>query len=499
MARSPVIYTLPPGTTPQVPNTVISSAIWNTVMTDIASTFNTPQPIEFGGTAATSVIGGHDALVTKGANVATAATLVLSTATGAFVDLTGSVTVTSVTLLEGQQRLALAAADFQITVGASLIGNGGANLAVKAGDLLLFEGYAAGVVRFWSVPAVRGTQTAQGRNLYVNGSFTDSQERGDTLGTTSGYYPADQIALFFTAATAAMSVQRVQVRSLANALNQIEFKTTTAKAVLGANDFATLTQNIEGSSIAAAGWGTAAAIPMVMRFQFSGPAGLYHVHVTNSAANRHCSIPFTATGTAAVYEVVIPADTGGTWLTADGVIGATVDIVLAAGSSLTGGAASTWGATAFLAASTQVNVLSSTANVVRLADVGVKFDPAATGVYGAYRVGETDAVYRSERYVEALVSGADTVAIGSGTNSASTLSQIFLPYTAKCKVPTAQVVGTLSIRSGAADAGATLNTFVGGLKSANVVVSSSGLTTGQGSVLRTASSNSGVLILSRLS
>ena len=50
MARSPVIYVLPPGNTPQQPNQVIQSATWNSAMDDIANVFNTVQPIVYGGT-----------------------------------------------------------------------------------------------------------------------------------------------------------------------------------------------------------------------------------------------------------------------------------------------------------------------------------------------------------------------------------------------------------------------------------------------------------------
>lgn len=50
MPRSPLIYNLPPGTTPQQPNTPIESAMFNTAMEDIEQTFNTPMPVPYGGT-----------------------------------------------------------------------------------------------------------------------------------------------------------------------------------------------------------------------------------------------------------------------------------------------------------------------------------------------------------------------------------------------------------------------------------------------------------------
>lgn len=255
-----------------------------------------------------------------------------------------------------------------------------------------------------SAASVNAAQISMSRrkNLIVNGSLIDSQENGNTLGATNGYFPADQFGLYFSSATAAMSIQRVQSsKSLAGAANKLEFKTTTAKASLAATDFVLISQPIEGSrpDFVAAGWGAAGAKPFVFRVDQQLPAGLYHIHAQNSAGNRHVAVPFTATGTESVIEVAIPGDTSGTWLTGDGQIGVVIDIVLAAGSSRTGGAASTWGAATYYAASAQANILSSTANVARLADVGLRLDPDATGVYGQYEVGETDAVFRSERYL----------------------------------------------------------------------------------------------------
>lgn len=57
MPRSPTNYTLPPGSTPVVPDTVILSAIEQAFRQDVEQTFNTPQPIEYGGTNATTAAG----------------------------------------------------------------------------------------------------------------------------------------------------------------------------------------------------------------------------------------------------------------------------------------------------------------------------------------------------------------------------------------------------------------------------------------------------------
>ena len=314
------------------------------------------------------------------------------------------------------------------------------------------SGLPAATTRTWTAPDKSGTLamtsdlatvavvTETLPSYIVNGSMTMSQENGNTLGTTNGYFPADQWGMYFTAATAAMSIQRIQARTLANAVNQLEYKCTTAKASLGASDNVLISQPIEGAWFQQAGFGTASAQRLVMRFQASLPAGLYHWHFANSAGNRHCSVPFTIAGgeanTAVVKEIVVPPDTSGTWLTAEGVIGIVADLVLAAGATVTGGTASAWGGTTYYAASTQFNILSNTSNVARLADVGLKLDPDATGVYGAYEVGVVDAVYQPMRYWETAFFPTGGQILLSGLHSGAQNSATYFHKLRKCKVPT---------------------------------------------------------------
>lgn len=92
------------------------------------------------------------------ADVASAATLDLdaNAVSSAYLRITGTTTITAVTLTDGQQRLALAGGAFQLTHGASLVLPGAANYTTTAGDLLLFIGEAGGVVRvmIWSCDGI---------------------------------------------------------------------------------------------------------------------------------------------------------------------------------------------------------------------------------------------------------------------------------------------------------------------------------------------------------
>jgi hypothetical protein len=88
-----------------------------------------------------------DNLSVHGADIASAATTNLETSTGDLVDVTGTTTITAITLNEGHERSVRFTGALTLTNGASLVLPGGANITTAAGDFAVFRGYAAGVVR----------------------------------------------------------------------------------------------------------------------------------------------------------------------------------------------------------------------------------------------------------------------------------------------------------------------------------------------------------------
>lgn len=82
-----------------------------------------------------------------GADIASASTINLTTATGNLVDVTGTTTITAITLGDGMERTVRFTGALILTNGASLVLPGGANITTTAGDYAVFRGYAAGVVR----------------------------------------------------------------------------------------------------------------------------------------------------------------------------------------------------------------------------------------------------------------------------------------------------------------------------------------------------------------
>ena len=114
----------------------------------------------------------------RGADIASAATVNLDTATGNVVDVTGATGITAITLSDGRRRTVRFTGALTLTNGASLV-LFGANITTAAGDYAEFVGRAAGVVhlvaysRAASMPvSAAGADTLTNKTL-TNPAYTD--------------------------------------------------------------------------------------------------------------------------------------------------------------------------------------------------------------------------------------------------------------------------------------------------------------------------------------
>lgn len=200
MPRSPTFpytYALPAGTA-AVSGAVISSTAYNNFTTDLASVLNETQPINLGGTGATTALGAWDGINIQSADVPTATSLNLD-ASGPYLNLTGTTTVTGITLAMGKQRSARAVGVFQLTASANLIVNGSAstNYTTIANDRLFITGGAAGVVYVWVIQTPASAPTTFLDSVFRiqdNGDVTKQlafQVAGFTTGTTRTLTPQD--------------------------------------------------------------------------------------------------------------------------------------------------------------------------------------------------------------------------------------------------------------------------------------------------------------------
>jgi len=139
------VYQLPPGTA-GVPNTTIESAKYNTFISDIATAQNTARPVVGGGTGGVTAVAGNDGLNTQGADIASGATTNLAAATGVYVNITGTTTITSFgTVAAGSERVLTFTGILTLTHNAtSLILPGAANITTAVGDVGTFRSLGGG-------------------------------------------------------------------------------------------------------------------------------------------------------------------------------------------------------------------------------------------------------------------------------------------------------------------------------------------------------------------
>lgn len=106
----------------------------------------------------------------RGADIASAATINLTTATGNFVHVTGTATISAITIPVGADRTVVFDSALVLTNSANLLLPGAANVAVQAGDSVTFRGEAAGVakvvnyLRASGLPVVGGVISKQYRS-----------------------------------------------------------------------------------------------------------------------------------------------------------------------------------------------------------------------------------------------------------------------------------------------------------------------------------------------
>lgn len=97
---------------------------------------------------------------TQGADVASATTTNLDTATGDYVNVTGTTTITGITLSQGRCATVQFSGILTLTHGASLVLPGAASIITAAGDTAIFRGEASGVVRCISFQKAQSSPVA---------------------------------------------------------------------------------------------------------------------------------------------------------------------------------------------------------------------------------------------------------------------------------------------------------------------------------------------------
>jgi hypothetical protein len=249
----------------------------------------------------------------------------------------------------------------------------------------LFIWYADGDSAQWvQVSGMPKTEppTALAKNRIVNGAMQISQENGTAAVATNLGYPADQWRLAFTGTgiTPSTTLTKVSTPALI-APAYIYFSSyNSAKPSLAATDRCGLDQLIEGVRLADFGWGTATALPVVVRFvAWASPAGTYGLSIRNGDGTRSYVVPMPLTTTPTAYNFAIPGCTDGVWAndTASGMI---LSFNAAAGTGFLTATPNQWVAANMLGPTGMSNLLSANNQIVRFAQVGLYLDPDNTGL-----------------------------------------------------------------------------------------------------------------------
>jgi hypothetical protein len=210
------------------------------------------------------------------------------------------------------------------------------------------------------------------KNYILNGGMQVSQENGNTAGTTSSYYPADQFNSGFANA-GTCTIVRTGTTTPAGSTNRIRYQVIGADAVAAAGDFAEIVTRLEGLRMADLFFGQGSAKTITLRFGVSAPAGTYCVTFINGAYNRSYVAEYVITAAEAHTDVVktvtVPGDTTGTW-PRDHNTAMEVRWGLMAGATYQQ-AAGTWGTTNAVGSPNQYNFMSIGGNTFDLFDVGL--------------------------------------------------------------------------------------------------------------------------------
>jgi hypothetical protein len=223
------------------------------------------------------------------------------------------------------------------------------------------------------------------RNKIINGNMTVLQRGAGSVTTNvagTAFYVADRFfgATLATGAVVAAGNAASSTLSLSGT-STIFLQTSTPKAMLGTNDYAYLSQYIEGNNVADLKFGTASAKTITVSFRARadsiGATAVITVSLRNGANNRAYCAPVTITNANASYSVTIPGDTSGTWLTDTG-IGLRVGFGFAGNGTSVASTDSAWVASGAVVASTQTNFLGTSTASLNITDVQLEVGPVAT-------------------------------------------------------------------------------------------------------------------------